>query len=310
MTDLPTTVLPTSLTASDFIKLVHEFSSNAWIRDPTVRNVLLFSPADVVHVSMHGALGAVVFDTRDGYTRFVVNDADELSTLLPLAMRTDCESPPTRPYSHLFGALPTGFLEKLQVFLNGRGEWKEDKGAHGYPLFTLPPDVPMPPPDATAELPAALVSGPLQPEDVDVVFRLWPYSQPWSVRAIADCIGSERPSCGVRVRATGELVAWAVTRCDFSIGMMHVQPEWRKRGLASLIVRTLVAQQRLCVPRHPAVLEAAALDAAVAKEVAAGVAVHCFIDADNEASIALFAKLGFVQPGAIADWKHFAMNKM
>lgn len=308
MSDLPITVFTTTaLSSSEFITLIHEFSSNALLRDPGVRNVLLFSPHDSVRVSNQNERGLAVFDPRDGYTRFVVKDANELSSLLPSVLRTDCE-PIARPFSHLFGALPYGYLAQLEVFFNGRGHWPEDKVAHGYPLFVLPRETPIEPPDDAA-LPDTLVSGPLLSDDVELIFRLWPYSMPWSLRTIAECVDSGRPTCGVRVRATNELVAWAVTRCDFSIGMMHVQPEWRKLGLASLLVRSLVVQQRQCVAVNPAVLRAAEQDDAVAKELAAGVAVHCFIEASNVASIALFTKLGFVRTGEPADWKHFAMSK-
>lgn len=83
----------------------------------------------------------------------------------------------------------------------------------------------------------ALVS--LKAKDAEIVNDRWPYGSRGTVEMVRECI-TERPSAAVR--HDGTLVAWAVTRNDGSVGMLHTEPAHRKRGLASAVVTSIVAQ--------------------------------------------------------------------
>eukprot|EP00035_Acanthoeca_spectabilis_P037831 m.47738 g.47738 ORF g.47738 m.47738 type:complete len:288 (-) comp8881_c0_seq1:6668-7531(-) len=83
----------------------------------------------------------------------------------------------------------------------------------------------------------ALVS--LEAKDAEIVNDRWPYGSRGTVEMVRECI-TERPSAAVR--HDGTLVAWAVTRNDGSVGMLHTEPAHRKRGLASAVVTSIVAQ--------------------------------------------------------------------
>lgn len=70
--------------------------------------------------------------------------------------------------------------------------------------------------------------------------------------------------------AAGAPQVWVMTHGDGSIGALYTQPGYRRRGLAKLVLR-----------RH------------VQKEEARGVPRYCYIEADNDASRALFEGFGW-----------------
>jgi hypothetical protein len=84
--------------------------------------------------------------------------------------------------------------------------------------------------------------GALTAPDAELVDDRWPYRDATTLDMVRECI-VERPSAAVRWNGT--LVAWATTRSDGSVGMLHTEAEHRKRGLASIIVSSLVAQLHL-----------------------------------------------------------------
>lgn len=138
------------------------------------------------------------------------------------------------------------------------------------------------------------------PHDVPKMLSQWKYA---SASAAAKLKGEvvALPSAAVRrVRRWGntavrELVAWCLLRGDGCMGVLHVMPEHRKRGLARLCVASLLQQQAAAGSVHelgatPPVSSAAASSAA---DDAPPVQGFSFLADYNSASQQLFRRLGF-----------------
>lgn len=118
--------------------------------------------------------------------------------------------------------------------------------------------------------------GALTPDDSRVVAKYWPYHSgrgdskyiTWRIKA--------GPSCAIRRK--GELVAWALTHDDFSMGFLHVLKEHRGRGYARTIGTAL--GRRL---------------------IKMGIMPFVFIETRNRASQRLTESLGFARVGSY-DW--------
>ena len=83
---------------------------------------------------------------------------------------------------------------------------------------------------------------------------------------------SNLPALGCRERRTGDLVAWILTNGNGSIGMLHTVDSHRSRGLAQALVRQLL----------PLWMHAGF-----------GCPPFAYITPENQASMAVFGKLGF-----------------
>ena len=147
-------------------------------------------------------------------------------------------------------------------------------GNYEFETWFAPATLPEPP-----ALPDGCVAGPLGEQDVAAVDAAWTYRSPQSARVVAECIAS-RPSMGVW-SPTGQLVAWGVCRADWTLGMLHVLPEMRQRGLASYIMLGLVAGVRAANPEA---------------------VPHVFIDKANEASKRLHVKAQFLHTDRFHHW--------
>eukprot|EP00729_Bicosta_minor_P006034 gene6034-24849_t len=84
-------------------------------------------------------------------------------------------------------------------------------------------------PSAPAKSAYAIQS--LNKEHAAIVNEAWPYKSPWSPAMAVDVV-------------TGQPVAWAVTRNDGSIGLLHTEEQHRKQGLAKAVVTDLVTKLR------------------------------------------------------------------
>lgn len=110
---------------------------------------------------------------------------------------------------------------------------------------------------------------PLRPEDAPRVAANWRYGQdePYVLSRILS-----GPTQGVRI--DGQLVSWALTHGDGSIGMVHTLPPYRGRHLARRAVSALT-KGRLREGKTP----------------------WCFIVQGNLASVRVFEALGFRRAG-------------
>ncbi len=133
--------------------------------------------------------------------------------------------------------------------------------------FVLPDTAALPPPHPAAT--------PLDPSDADQVHHLSEYRD----LAPADYIRRriERgPSTGITL--DGRLVAWGLTHDDGALGMIHVLPEARRRGLGAAILTTLA---HLVCER--------------------GRLPYSHIEDDNAASVAIHLRAGF-EAGETVRW--------
>ncbi len=90
------------------------------------------------------------------------------------------------------------------------------------------------------------------------------------------------PNIAIR-NSDNELVAYVLSQYYGSIGMLYVKPEHRRHGLATIAVSALAT--KLLQQNTPA---------------------YCFVEKDNEASIKLHQKCGFLtQEGADLEWLDF-----
>ncbi|ORZ04941.1 hypothetical protein BCR42DRAFT_428853 [Absidia repens] len=92
------------------------------------------------------------------------------------------------------------------------------------------------------------------------------------------------------MRYNGELVAWGYTHRDITIGGLHVLPEYRRRNLASVVVRDLCnkqAQFLLDVGPHADTVK---------------YYVQGFVELSNVGSASLFERLGFEKSGLGTAW--------
>ena len=167
-------------------------------------------------------------------------------------------------------------------------------------------------------IPDSLMADVLVPDDAPVIAHHWKYSRgDETVHQLRCLIESGLPTACVRRRghdaasqatpADGGprgLCAWALTLEDLSIGRLHTLDEFRGRGLAAAVVRSLVAQQlRL---KRGLVAAAKATGDAAALTVLAHVRPYCHIVVGNDASEAVMGgRAGFERAGR-ADWYLFS----
>lgn len=129
----------------------------------------------------------------------------------------------------------------------------------------------------SAELEHALPDGSqvisLTGEHAQVVNDHWTYRGPHSLAMIQSifALGAETPArAGRGVLVNGELVAWCIVYKNGSVGMLYTKEEFRGRGFARVAAASV--SSRLA---------------------SAGFQPYCHIVADNDASMRLFASLGF-----------------
>ncbi|KAI8092766.1 uncharacterized protein BX664DRAFT_328088 [Halteromyces radiatus] len=99
------------------------------------------------------------------------------------------------------------------------------------------------------------------------------------------------------LRDQGKLVAWAYTHRDLPIGGLHVIPEYRRRQLASIIVRDLCNKQsRFLLDNAP-------------NSDQIQYYVLSLVEYSNPASTALFERLGFSKVGLGMTWTEISVRK-
>jgi ribosomal protein S18 acetylase RimI-like enzyme len=125
-----------------------------------------------------------------------------------------------------FSALPAQFAD--QVVARGTVSWR-----HRFWLYYLPPDAQAAPPPPHVE--------PLRPEDAPRVDKYWPYGGSSSLEYIEERI---RRGPTAALRTEDQLVAWALTHPDGAMGFLHVVEGHRRRGVATTLTNSLVAQIR------------------------------------------------------------------
>ncbi len=172
------------------------------------------------------------------------------------------------------GAWPEALYLEAKQWLETKG-WREE----GTPFDCY--DLWQAPHEATAvALPAGYRRVQLRAEDAPHVNGHWELGQGSdTLPTVLECI-ARRPSAAVAAEATGEVVAWALTRHDSSVGAVTVLPEHRRRNLGSYCVAALVT------------------------ELAGRTMV--LIDPENEPSRTMHAKLGFVNTGKRFAWARFS----
>ncbi len=99
--------------------------------------------------------------------------------------------------------------------------------------FILNPDVKIP----ENKIPV----GQLFPDDAAYLYKNFDYSEYTSVDYIKERI-NKSVSAAIRIQDT--LVAWAATHDDGAIGMLHVLPEYRRRGFAREVTINIINKLR------------------------------------------------------------------
>lgn len=113
----------------------------------------------------------------------------------------------------------------------------------------------------------------LLPEHADAIYRLWPYAGITTLAYTRDRIARGHSAA---IFHGDEPVAWAITHDDGAIGFLFVREEYRGRGYAQDVTVAIARQlQELGKPAF----------------------VH--IEPDNEKSLSLARKLGFVEKGTV-----------
>jgi len=115
---------------------------------------------------------------------------------------------------------------------------------------------------------------PLNIDDAPTVNDNWKYKSNYSILAVQGLIASGLPCLGARCRATGRLLGWVLTQPYGAIGMLFTMPEYRGRGVARLLIRSLLGQWLKHEPPFQC-------------------APFCYITPDNDSSMAAFRALGF-----------------
>lgn len=239
---------------------------------------------------------AVTLDGRDEYTSFFAAPRDCGRLVGRLAF--PAEHPHEQhgvPFSFLFGAIPDALGSAVRECLETGPQPRAIIGDEPYQLWRAERVDVRPTPTLDGyEVRKARLSA----DDASVINTHWEHASSHSLGTILECV-THRPSVGVHRRAREassgadgrwELVAWAVVRSDWSIGMVNVIESCRGRGVAKYLVSHL------------------AVDVMAAKEAAARLhptytpAVTSYIHATNAASQGLFSSLGFADAGEQARW--------
>lgn len=116
--------------------------------------------------------------------------------------------------------------------------------------------------------------GSLRADEVDIVNQYYTYKDENSREYLLECI-TNRPSSVIRNDA-GQPVSWALTREDYSLGVMFTLQEYRKKGLAEKITEDLIY-----------------------KVIEKGYTPYVHILFGNTASMALASKCGFENWGHV-----------
>ena len=179
-----------------------------------------------------------------------------------------------RGYEQLrLGAWPEALYVEAKTRLESEGWAEEGTPFDCYDLWKAPHAA------APVALPAGYKRVRLSAADAEHVNRHWELGQGAdTLPTVLECI-AERPCAAVAEEASGEVVAWALTRHDSSIGAVTVLPQHRRMGLGSFCVAALV------------------------QELSGKTMV--LIDHANEASRTMHAKLGFVNTGKRFAWARF-----
>lgn len=122
----------------------------------------------------------------------------------------------------------------------------------------------------------------LEEGDTMIINDNWPHRTSQS-HAMVRALLRSNPGVGIRT-ADGKLICWLLTYHYGSIGMLHTMEEYRRKGLARLVVGALCEHLRRVRP---------------------DIAPFCHIINGNVASETLFTSLGFTVAGT-ADWALFA----
>ena len=153
---------------------------------------------------------------------------------------------------------------------------------------------------AAATPPGYAAIAPLAAADAATVDGAWQYRFATSLPFVREAI-VHRPSGGVVALPaaaaaaaahandadggpTPGLVGWAITRADWSVGLVHVLEAHRGRGLAKAVVHTVVGAMRRAVPDPRA-------------------RPHVHVMDDNIPSRRVHEALGFVRRGLV-HWAH------
>lgn len=147
-----------------------------------------------------------------------------------------------------------------------RAQWTEP--ANLWCLLDALPPAPVPGSDLGVDL------LPLSIEDAPTVNDNWKYKSNYSITAVRGLIASGLPCLGARCRATGRLVGWVLTQPYGAIGMLFTMPEYRGRGVARILIRSLLGLWL----KHEPPFQCASF---------------CYVTPDNDASMAAFRALGF-----------------
>eukprot|EP00043_Microstomoeca_roanoka_P024743 m.6613 g.6613 ORF g.6613 m.6613 type:complete len:335 (-) comp4868_c0_seq1:41-1045(-) len=129
-------------------------------------------------------------------------------------------------------------------------------------------------------LPPGYTLGCLRAEHAAYINEHWPYGRtPSTLAFIEHLIQHTANSCAFE-ESSGALACWALRQPYGAIGMVHTEPDHRRKGLAKVVVH------------HLGEMIAAQSDV-----------VFCYITDDNVASQAMFKSLGFVKTAPV-DWWH------
>lgn len=81
----------------------------------------------------------------------------------------------------------------------------------------------------------------LRASDVDLVNDNWFARGPFSRGMVAQCVAKNGGSC-LRLKGEDRAIGWCLGRVDGSIGLLHVDPEWRGKGLAKCLMHKLASK--------------------------------------------------------------------
>lgn len=113
----------------------------------------------------------------------------------------------------------------------------------------------------------------LRPEHAEVIYSLWPYANVTTLAYTRERIAR---GFSAAIFRNEDPVAWAITHDDGAIGFLYVLEEYRGHGYAQDVTIDIAMQMR-----------------------ALGKPAFVHIEPDNEKSLTLARKLGFIQKGEV-----------
>lgn len=108
--------------------------------------------------------------------------------------------------------------------------------------------------------------------DVTRILSKWPYGDPNDPRDRAYVTRLIQNGLGTGWREDGELVCWALTNADGSLGFLHTLESWRGRGLAARVTADLTLKVR-----------------------AADMTPYGYVVEDNPGPLGILERLGYVR---------------